>query len=103
MKTEQEMIAIVIEEHLDTMTVQLSLLAKEINGITEDDIRNNNHPSTILGQFQNISTKVIDIAKGKEPYTTTQTEPEDEVDKWYKEKAADIERLKKDPIKGWLP
>jgi hypothetical protein len=81
--TEQQMIAMVIEEHLDSMTTQLSLLAKEINEITKDDIKNNNDPITILSQFQTISNKIIDIAKGKDPYTTTQTEPKDEVDEWY--------------------
>ena len=83
--TEHEMIAMVIEEHLDSMTIQLSLLAKNINEITKDDIKNNNDPITILGQFQTISNQLIDIAKGKEPFTTTQTGPKDEVDEWYNE------------------
>ena len=102
--TEQEMIAMVIEEHLDSMTIQLSLLAKNINGITKDDIKNNNDPITILGQFQTISNQLIDIAKGKEPFTTTQTGPKDEVDEWYdKEPRSEERRVGKECRSRWSP
>ena len=50
------------------MEYQLNCLRNEIDNITEDNVKHNNHPRTVHGQFQIIVENIDQILKGETVY-----------------------------------